>query len=96
MAIDALPFIAEKNYEDFRNIIKEGLPDTYDEWLKLQQQEVTARVRKGNVVRQIPVSPDAFEDFCYQRGRSGRVQLLLTFATEQAKPEPAIWQEDEE
>ncbi len=51
MAIDALPFIAEKNYEDFRNIIKEGLPDTYDEWLKLQQQEVTARFRKGNVVR---------------------------------------------
>ncbi len=98
MADDPLPFIAEKDYEAFRPIIKQDFPDTYDEWLKRHEQEKLERCRQGHNVKPIDVRPDEFAKFCRDQGGEGKGswQDLLRFAITIAKAEPQRVISDEE
>lgn len=96
MTDDPLPFIAEKDYEDFRPIIKQKFPDTYNEWLKCHEQEKLERGRQGYIIKEIDVSPDGFAKFCRDQGKEGTWQHLLRFAITIAKAEPQSVISDEE
>ena len=93
---DPLPFIAEKDYEDFRPIIKQDFPDTYNEWLKRHEQEKSDRRRLGYNPRDIDVRPDEFAEFCHHHNYKGIFQDLLRFAITIAKAEPQRVISDEE
>ena len=93
---DILPFIAEKDYEAFRPIIREDFPDTYDEWLKRHAQEKLERRGRGHTVKDIEVSPHEFAKFCRDQGKEGIWQHLLDFAITIAKSEPQLVKLDED
>ncbi len=74
MAYEILPVIAEDDYEDFLRIIARYFPDAYDgwppnypEWRQVHREEANRVYHKGDKVREVPVTPDEFQEYCQDR-----------------------------
>ena len=60
MATTWLPIIRREDYEAFRGLLGNNLPDTYDEWSKLHDDQILQIARGGHTVRGVKVYPDEF------------------------------------
>ena len=87
MADEPLPLIAEKDYPAFLRLIKrdfpdayEEWPDTYEKWHETHEQEAKKRRLLGHTVRDVPVSPDEFAEFCRYNNHKGTLYDLLRCA----------------
>ena len=77
-----LPVIGPKHYDAFRNVMKDNLPDTYDEWEKLHFEQVTDCLRQGLPYNEVPITPDEFSAYCRANGHSPKAIILRRFARE--------------
>ena len=98
MADDALPLIAEKDYEAFMRIIKRDFPHAYEEWppdydgwTEFYKKNATECLLKGHGTRPVTVYPNEFREFCHDRyhdpKRGGTLHNLWLFAREMAAKE---------
>lgn len=60
MIIRFQPRIAPEDYDAFRRILNDHLPDTYDEWLQLTSQKASDLQGKGYIVEEVEIEPDEF------------------------------------
>ena len=77
-----LPLIWPKDYDAFRGILKDNLPDTYGEWEKLHHQQITDCICQGLAYNEVPISPDEFSAYCRANGYSPKAIILRRFARE--------------
>ena len=84
MAAYWMPIIRREDYGTFRGIIGADLPDTYDEWGKLHQQNATNLIKVGHEVRFTEVDPAEFVRFCSARQRATGLKALKDFAMERS------------
>lgn len=77
-----LPLIHAVQYDAFRSLLGDDLPNTYDEWLQLHANEKRERSMVGFDVREIQVDPHEFARYCGARGIAADGLRLLHFAAE--------------
>jgi hypothetical protein len=82
--VEDFPLIAPNDYAAFRNILGNDIPDTYDEWLKLQTEEIIQFGRAGRETAKIPVHSDEFARFLHSRGANANIVSLRNFTIEKA------------
>jgi hypothetical protein len=63
MTIYCLPLISPGDYETFRRLLNNDLPDTYNEWSNLHLKKLSDVRRQGEVCQEIKVQPDEFARF---------------------------------
>jgi hypothetical protein len=80
---EVLPRIAEQDYPRFREIARD-LPDTYEEWRAIYNKEKLHLKKMGHNVRQLPVDPQCFIQYCHSRKQEPSWQTLWHFAMEMA------------
>ena len=58
------------NYGQFRRLIPDhtDFPDTYDEWLRLANEQVTHMIKQGYVVTKVTIDPAEFTQYCHRTG----------------------------
>ena len=79
MDVAILPLISPNNYVAFRRLLGSDIPNTYNEWLKLQTKEIRGFVRAGLVTKTIGVNSDEFSRFLRARGAKANIVSLRNF-----------------
>jgi hypothetical protein len=80
-----VPRIREKNYDAFRRILKDGVPQTLAEWRDRQlRQEADLSSGWESPVKliEVEIDPDEFTRFCDRTKSNYTVDALNRFATE--------------
>jgi hypothetical protein len=90
-----LPFIAENHYGAFRCLIRE-LPDTYLKWHERHERAKLEREMNLQVVREFPINPEEFSEYCRREGRQGTEHLLWLLARHKAGMCSRVVSDDEE
>jgi hypothetical protein len=62
----------------------DGLPATYDEWLKAAERIVDKFTRDGQAFRKVHIDPYTFPAWCAARGLEINTQARVRFSTERA------------
>lgn len=73
-----LPKIRKSDYETFRGIMKDNIPNTFDGWLQLVAKWESNYSEK--IIRHVQSHPDKFISFTSQSGRPCDMNQLLIFA----------------
>jgi hypothetical protein len=79
------PRIASEDYDAFRRILNDHIPDTYDKWLYLASEKTTNLRGKGYVVCEVEVKPDKFARYCNTGSAPRNLHTLEAFSAEQAR-----------
>ncbi len=64
MATFYVPKIAAADYGAFMRLLKNDIPGTHDEWLKLMERELTYTSGQGHVAEAVEITPDEFAAYC--------------------------------
>ena len=86
--IEPLPKIEEKDYAQFREILK-ALPPTYAGWLEARKNMRDERERPYNQdysqieIHDVPISPDVFAKRCKDWGGCSSIEDLGRFTREE-------------
>jgi hypothetical protein len=78
-----LPFVSERDYPRFQQIIPELAATSYEEWSDDHAKAVAYR-RSRNGVREVPVLPDEFDIWLRNSKQSPHLELLWEFAESKA------------
>jgi hypothetical protein len=77
-----MPIIQAPDYNAFRRILNDQLPDTYAEWLQDHTEAMKEFINRSEPYRGIEVNPQEFVRFCLSRNAVATIQLLADFAVE--------------
>ena len=83
MSQSILPLITATDYPAFQRMIPKLGLTSYDEWLDDHEKAIAYR-RTRNGFLEIPVSPEAFDQWLKQNKQDPHMELLWTFAEDQA------------
>jgi hypothetical protein len=82
MATQYLPIIQQKDFEAFRRILGNDIPDTYDEWCNFSADRGLTVTRQGHVAISIEADPYEFAAWLAtdktQRGLNGLDNFIWT------------------
>lgn len=73
-----LPEIAPKDYDAFRKILGQHIPDTYSEWLDLVKQWEDHH--KDDDVRHVKINQQKFSQYLADTSRAPTLNELFVFA----------------
>jgi hypothetical protein len=79
-----LPRIAPEDFESFRQLMKDQIPPTYQEWLEAQRERV-AMHGSNFVIVEVKVNVDQFARFCDAKPGAKNYGALLDFTRAIAK-----------
>ena len=79
-----IPKIAKADYESFRRIIENHLPDTYDNWVRLASKLRDDVVARGRAVVSVALNADEFSQYLDTTKNSANAAGLSKFAREKA------------
>jgi hypothetical protein len=79
-----LPSIAPDDYHAFSRLNDSDLPETYDEWLKVQAKMRDQGSQAGYILEQRQVDPREFVRYCSPRALAPNMNSLLMFVQEKA------------
>lgn len=82
MDVEVFPLIAPNDYVAFRALLRDNVPDTYDEWRKLQTDEIRQFVMAGRAIREVPVYSHQFANYLRARGANANLVSLRNFTIE--------------
>jgi hypothetical protein len=84
VAMHIMPIIRPSDYDAFRSILNDQLPDTYGEWLQsyMESQKKFRHFREP--YRGIEIYPQEFVNFCLSRNAVATIKLLAECALEKA------------
>jgi hypothetical protein len=68
--------ILQEEYDSFRSMLKEELPETYDEWHEIKLKENSRLTANGINIVEVVVHPQEFVDFCRDCGQPESLFLL--------------------
>lgn len=85
MATRFAPLILRDDYDAFRRLLNDDLPNTYDEWSETQNQEILQLVKAGITCRNIKINPDEFAAYCRAVGQSPNRYLLNDFVVAESR-----------
>ncbi len=85
MPPSALPFISQRDYPRFQQIIGELVQTSYEEWADDHAKSVAYR-RTRNGYMEVPILPYEFEGWLKQTSQASHLELLWVFAEENAEP----------
>ena len=86
MAIYRIVSIRKDDYEAFRRILKDDIPDTYEEWRYRQlskSNDFIAKWQKAEVI-EVDVNPNDFARYCDATNSDRTIETLDRFATEES------------
>ena len=79
-----IPEIAKADYESFRRIIENHLPDTYENWVRLASKLRDDVVARGRAVVSVALNVDEFTQYLDTTKNSANATGLSKFAREKA------------
>jgi len=82
------PVISKEEYPSFRQQVGSHLADSYDEWLKVHNEQIEEARRNGDTVARIEVKYDEFVEFCRTTGATSNANTLLDFTVKKAGWKP--------
>ncbi|MGH7120758.1 MAG: hypothetical protein ACREFP_17515 [Acetobacteraceae bacterium] len=82
MVIRYRPDIAPEHYGAFRNLLKDQIPATFNDWDREREKEVQQLTPSGHNVIPVKIDPDEFATYCRAHNASPSVHLLDTIAYE--------------
>ncbi|WP_428487770.1 hypothetical protein [Rhodopila sp.] len=83
MSPSVLPLISEHDYPGFQKIVVELRHTSYEEWLRDHEASKTYR-KSRNGSQEIPISPQAFQEWLKARNEPAHLELLWVFAEDEA------------
>jgi hypothetical protein len=84
MDIEYFPLIAANDYAAFRNILGDNIPDSHDEWLGQQTEEIREFVQAGRKPEKVQVFAHEFSRFLHAKGDQANLVGLRNFTIEKA------------
>jgi hypothetical protein len=70
MAVEYAAWIAERDYEAFKEMLAPIMPDSYELWLRVRERGRRRAFEESSVTfEEVEVSPDEFRTFCTRRTR---------------------------
>ena len=82
MATFYYPIIAAKDYDAFKRILKNHLPDTYNAWLMLHTKEVSEHRKVGQIVETVKINPDEFAEYLDTTKSAANLKSFENFTAE--------------
>jgi len=79
-----IPEIANADYDSFRRLIQNHLPDTYDNWVRLTSKLRDDGVARGRAVVSVVLKADEFSQYLDTTKNSANATGLSKFAREKA------------
>jgi hypothetical protein len=79
-----IPAIAKDDYDSFRRIIQDHLPDTYDNWVRLASRLHADVVARGRAAVSVELKADEFSHYLDTTKNSPNAAGLSKFAREKA------------
>ena len=79
-----IPEIAKDDYDSFRRVIENHLPDTYDNWVRLASKLRDDVAARGRAVVSVALKPDEFSQYLDTTKNSANATGLSKFAREKA------------
>ena len=79
MSQSVLPLISERDYPRFQEMIRELGTTSYEEWRDDYAKAVAYR-RARNGVREVPVLPEEFDGWLWNKQQAPHLELLWEFA----------------
>jgi hypothetical protein len=64
------------------SILKNHLPDIYDEWLKLHTKDVSEHRKAGQIVETVKINPDEFAEYLDTTKAAANLKSLENFTVE--------------
>lgn len=80
MAERWIALLRRDDYEAFRRLLGNNLPDAYNEWQHLMEDEVHGVTRGGHRSRGIEIDPDEFAAWLTTHGNDRTMNGLRNFA----------------
>jgi hypothetical protein len=77
---EPIPLIRREDYEAFKRLMGEHLPDTYEGWLQLATNRRNECIRNAIPYRDVDVYPDKFAAWCTGMGMACDGATLSKFA----------------
>lgn len=71
-----IPLIAPENYDAFRRILHDNIPNSYDVWLDLRAKERTVLIGQGFDVVGVEIEPNEFTRYCDREGAKRDIHTL--------------------
>lgn len=81
-----IPWYRREDYPRIRAVMEDAhvLPDTWEEWFKKAKQVRDEMRRKGFIIEQVAIDPEAFAGWCRARGLNVDARARMAFANEEA------------
>jgi hypothetical protein len=76
-----LPKIEENDYAAFRKLLGLQLPETYNQWFLLRENDKRDAARYGHEALEVRVSPDELRAYCATSGATCNLSTLELMAT---------------
>jgi len=76
MDVEIFPLITSDDYPTFRQLLGDDVPDAYDEWRKLQTNEIRQFVQAGRSTKEVPVNFHQFTNYLRARGAQANLVSL--------------------
>jgi hypothetical protein len=83
MADRIFAVIQPEDYPAFQKLVP-GLPSTHDVWSTRHVDALKEAMRRGELLIEVVVYPDAFAEFLRVKGSDGSLTTLQAFAVEKA------------
>jgi hypothetical protein len=88
MAKMYLPVIAPKDYEAFRDLLKDKMPSSYDQWRHdIDKWRALHREQQDTII-EVEISPTSFADYLRENDYAPRLKSLVGFAAHRGDPWP--------
>ncbi len=78
------PLLDPQNYEAFRGLLGNEIPQTFKEWERRVDQRVADRQSKGHATVDVKLNPDEFASYLRARGHKASDHILWRCVADKA------------
>jgi hypothetical protein len=87
MATFYVVYIRPEDYQTFRRLLHNNIPDAYDKWLYFRDKETAEHQGGGHAVKAVEIRPDEFTAYCDRIGAARDIHTLRGLASEKGRRE---------